>query len=370
MSISKEPIPNIAGQIMTVNGLIDPEHLGSTIMHEHLFIELWRDKVPSVGESDEESQLWNEKLNIKNLHMAHRRQPHIKDNYILSEEDMIIAETMQFKKWGGSTIVDVTNIGLGRKPYSLKRVSKSTGLNIVMGSGWYQKAYHPDNMDQMTVEDMTDEIVRDVTVGVGDTGVRSGIIGEVGINGQPLTPNEIKSLQASARASRVTGAAITLHRGGGGSERCETMSILSKEGSDLSRVIFGHSDEIAGDVPLMMQLLNQGVYIQFDLLGRVGVPLRFHPYGDDQRSLNASASTAAVADAIPLLIKKGHADRILLSQDVCTKMQLKAYGGTGYSFILETFLSEMRLRGVSEEDINMIMFENPARILTFVEPQH
>ena len=201
---------------MTVNGLMDPGHLGSTIMHEHLFIELWRDKVPSFDSPDNEALLWDEKLTIETLHMAHRRQPLIKDNYILSDEDMIIAETMQFKKRGGSTIVDVTNIGLGREPHSLQRVSRVTGLNIVMGAGWYQKAYHPDNMDQLTVEDMADKIICDVTVGIDDTGVRSGIIGEVGINGEPLISNEIKSLQASARASQVTGAAITLHRGGAG----------------------------------------------------------------------------------------------------------------------------------------------------------
>ena len=368
MSITAGPIPNIAGQAMTVNGLVDPGHLGSTIMHEHLFIELWRDKVPAFDTPVTESLLWDEKLTIENLHLAHRRQ-HIKDNYILSDEDMIIAETMQFKKRAGSTIVDVTSMGLGRDPQALQRVSIATGLNIVMGAGWYQKAYHPDNMDQLTVEEMADKIVGDVIVGVGDTGVRSGIIGEVGINGEPLTPNEIKSLRASARASRVTGAAITLHRGGAGRERLETMSILGEGGADLSRVIFGHSDEIAGDLPLMLELLSHGVYIQFDLLGRVGVPLRFHPDGDDLGSLNTSASTAAVADAIPQLIEAGHADRILLSQDVCTKMQLKAYGGTGYSFILERFLPEMRSRGVSEEHIKMMMVQNPARVLTFAEPK-
>ncbi len=147
------------------------------------------------------------------------------------------------------------------------------------------------------------------------------------------------------------------------------MSILGENGADLSRVIFGHSDEIAGDLPLMMELLSQGVYIQFDLLSRVGEPLRFHPDADDHGSINTSASTAAVADAIPQLIEAGHANRILLSQDVYTKMQLKAYGGTGYSFVLEIFLPEMRSRGVSEEHIKMMMIENPARVLTFAEPQ-
>ena len=137
----------------------------------------------------------------------------------------------------------------------------------------------------------------------------------------------------------------------------------------MSRVIFGHSDSIAGDMDLMLELLDHGVYIEFDLMGRVGVPLRYVPDGDDLRSFMSSAGTAAVAEAIPKLIDAGYVERILLSQDVSAKMQLKKYGGTGYSFLQEKFLPEMRSRGVSEEHINIMMVENPKRILTFVEPQ-
>ena len=353
---------------MTVDGAMGPEELGSTIMHEHLFIELWRDKVPAFNAPVTESMLWEEKLTMENLHLAHRRK-HIKDNYILSDEEMIIAETMEFKKNGGSTIVDVTSIGLGRDPLALRRVSKATGLNIVMGAGWYQKAYHPDNMDQRTVEDMADEIVRDLTVGVGDTGVRSGIIGEVGINGEPMTPNEIKSLQASARASRVTGAAITLHRGGAGRERLETMSILGEGGADLSRVIFGHSDGIAWDIPLLLELLGHGAYVQFDVLGMGLTSLYLTPESHAQADLMGLPTTPLVVEAIPRLIEEGYEDRILLSQDVCTKMQLKRFGGNGYSFVLEAILPELKKKGVTEEQSRKLMVDNPARVLTFVEPK-
>jgi phosphotriesterase-related protein len=224
-------------------------------------------------------------------------------------------------------------------------------------------------MDQRTVEDMTDEIIRDVTVGVGGTAIRSGIIGEVGIEGNPITENEIKSIRASGRASRATGAPISFHRGGQGRERLAVIGMLGEEGTDLARVIFGHSDPISGDLDLMLELLSHGVYIQFDLLGRVGVALRFVQDGDDLRAFMTSAGTAAVAEAIPKLIEAGYADRVLLSQDVCTKAQLKRYGGTGYSFIMEKFLPKMRSRGVSEEHIQMMMVENPKRILTFVDPQ-
>ena len=152
---------------------------------------------------------------------------------------------------------------------------------------------------------MTAEIVRDVTVGVGGTAIRSGIIGEVGIEGNPITENEVKSIRASGRASRATGAPVSFHRGGIGRERLEVVRILDEEGTDMSRVIFGHSDFISGDLELMLELLGHGVYIQFDLLGRVGVPLRFVPAVDDLGMFLTSAGTAAVAEAIPKLIEAG-----------------------------------------------------------------
>ena len=361
-------VPNMAGKVMTVLGPIDPDQLGSTLMHEHLFITLYRAFEPGHYTSATDWGLWEQELTMDKLDLARDRRP-IRDNWVLVDERTAIAEAREFRHHGGSTIVDVTSIGIQRDPLALSRVSHATGLNVVMGAGWYQKLYHPTDMDQRTVEDLTNEIVRDVTVGVGDTGIRSGIIGEIGIEGAPITENEIKSIRASGRASRATGAPISFHRGGRGRERLAVIGMLGEEGTDMSRVIFGHSDSIAGDLDLMLELLSYGVYIQFDLLGRVGAPLRYAPDGDDIQMFPTSAGTATVAEAIPKLIEAGYADRLLLSQDVCNKMHLKKYGGTGYSFILEKFLPEMRSRGVSEEHLQMMMVENPKRILTFVEPQ-
>ena len=210
---------------------------------------------------------------------------------------------------------------------------------------------------------MANEIIRDITVGVGATGIRSGIIGEVGVQGDPIEPNEVKSIRASVRASRATGAAISLHLGGWGREKLETIAIMGEEGVDPSRVIFGHSDSSAADLPLLLELLEHGVYIQFDNMGRVGVLLDLRPPTPKQPY--AAALSALVVDAIPKLIDAGYADRILLSQDVCTKVQLKRYGGTGYSFLLETFLPHLRDRGLAEEHIRMMMVENPKRVLAF-----
>ena len=221
------------------------------------------------------------------------------------------------------------------------------------------------------MEDMTDEIIRDVTVGVGDTGIRSGIIGEVGVEGNRRSPRTTsRAYGHPARASRATGAPITFHRGGQGREKLTVIGILAEEGADLSRVIFGHSDPLASDMELMLEMLGHGVYIEFDLMGRVAVPLRYVPDGDDLRSFMSSAGTAAVADAIPKLIDAGHIDRILLSQDVSAKMQLKKYGGTGYSFLHGKVPTRTALtRGLRGAHPDMMMVVNPKRILTFVEPQ-
>ena len=353
------------GKIMTVAGPIDPDDLGTTIMHEHLFIALTKQVAPDERSPASDVALWGEKLTLENLHLARSRRS-IFDNWILSDEDLAIREAMEFRKMGGDSIVEMTSTGIHRDPEGLLRVSRATGLNIVMGSGWYQKAYHPPNMDELTVEDMGEEIVRDINVGVRDTGIRSGVIGEIGVQGGPIEPNEVKSIRASVRASRATGAAISFHLGGQGREKLQTLAIMDEEGVDRSRVIYGHSDSSAGDIPLLLELLREGVYIQFDLMGRVGVPIDMGP-SDGGVGLTLPL-TAMVAAAIPQLIGAGHVDQILLSQDVCTKVQLKAYGGTGYSYILETFLPHLRSRGVSDEHIRKMMVENPKRVLTLAEP--
>ena len=211
--MSTETQTNMAGKVITVNGPMDPDQLGATIMHEHIFIDFWRDKTLGFNAPATDVEIWDQKLTLENLHLARERK-HMKDNYMLTDEDVAVRELQYFKNSGGRTVVDVTNIGLGRDPLALQRVANATGLNIVMGSGWYQKFYHPVDMDERTVEDLASEIVRDITVGVNGTGIRSGVIGEVGINGNPLTPNEVKSIKASARASRATGASISFHQGG------------------------------------------------------------------------------------------------------------------------------------------------------------
>ena len=365
------PVPDMSGRAMTVTGPVDPEELGFTLSHEHIFIDLRKTHlphrkfividdrlVPDPPDEDfpaTELSLWEAKVDLGNLHLARSVAP-IADNYVLSDEDTAIEEVREYKRHGGNTIVELTSIGLKRDPMALRRVSERTGVHIIMGTAYYQRVYHPDNMDQRSVEDLTATIVKDVVEGVYDSGIRSGIIGEVGINGDPLITNELKSMRAAARASRLTGAPICIHLGGKGVEKHTVLDIVADEGVDLSRVILGHCDGIATDLQFMLELLARGVYAAFDNLGR-------------EPEIVVPSRTARVAEAIPPLLDSGYEDRVLLSQDICHKISLKAYGGLGYSFLQEEFLPRLKELGVTQAQIDKFMVENPKRILTFVAPE-
>ena len=348
-------IPNLAGKVLTVVGPVDPEVLGQTIMHEHIFIDFQNPVARANISQATDMGLHLSPVSLNVLSEVRFRRTPNRDNLYLTDLGEAIDEVMEFKRHGGQTIVDVTSIGLGRDPHALQQVSQATGLSIVMGAGWYQKQFHPADMDSRTIEELTDVIVRDIVVGAQGTSVRSGIIGEVGINGNPLTANEMKSIRASARASRITGAAISFHVGGRGEEKFTVLEAVAEEGADLRRVIMGHSNSIADDLPFMKRLLERGVFIQFDTLGRPDGRL-------------GGVDDGKVARGIVELIEAGYADRVLLSQDVCNKIQLKKYGGTGFSYVLENFLPALRDLGVEEEDIHKMMVENPVRALTFAAP--
>lgn len=358
-------IPDLSGKALTVNGPMDPSSIGVTLMHEHLLIDLnlpdydvqrWRtahQRPPPTRAS--EVGIYRSPLTIEILAFVELGYPN-HDNFLLDDEQLAVREVNEFRRRGGNTVVDVTSIGLKRDPLALRRVADATNLNIVMGSSWYHRAWHPRDVSERSLASLTDQIVREVTTGVDGTGIRAGIIGEVGTHGDPLTPDEIKVIRASGRASRMTGAPISLHTAADLREQPKILDLLASERTDLKRVIVGHSDSLVVDRPFLRCLLKRGVYIEIDDLG--GAPPR----------PSSSISDGDLARAVVDLIREGYLRQILLSQDVCTKVQLKAYGGTGYAFILETFIPYLKELGVSDDEIRVLMVENPRNALTFSTP--
>ena len=311
--------------VQSVSGPVAPEALGFTLPHEHTGIALWQ--IPARWD------YWE----------------------LTVDDQMVVPELAAFKAAGGGTLVDLTLPGVGRDPDRLRRYAEATGLTIVMGCGWYRTAYYPIEalIDRRTVDDLADELVREAHDGVGSTGIRPGIIGEIGTDKPWLTALEERVHRAAARASRRTGLAITTHavRSPVGLDQ---LRVFEDEGADLGRVVIGHADSYP-HLDHYLEIVRRGANLEFDFLG-----MSFTP--------SERLGEGRIVDLIGELVARGHADRILLSQDVCHDSQLKAYGGNGYVYLFETFLPRLRDAGMSEATIRTMTFDNPARILTVAAP--
>ena len=363
VTCSATAAPSLVGKVITVTGPMAPEALGMTLPHEHLFMDFsplvdtpegWSEVGEIKPSTPEDIAFYNAPLTIERLGDATMGREN-RDNRLLNDEANAIREVTDYKWNGGGTIVDVTTTGIKPNPAALKRVAEDTGVTIVMGYGWYEHGYVGDAIDHRSVASMADEIVHAITVGAGDTGIRAGIIGEIGIK-NPRREYEKKILGAAVNASRRTGAAISIHMARGFHEQVDTLKFLKESGADLRRVAMGHSNPIADNMPLMLTVVKQGAFIQFDLLGEAPHILSEVPDHD-------------VAVAIMELIKQGYVSQILLSQDVCLKTKLKAYGGSGYSFVAEQYIPYLKHLGATDEQITQMVVTNPRRLLTFVEPR-
>ena len=188
-------ISELIGKAQTVLGPISAEDLGITLPHEHLVVDLSAWFVEPAPAS--QRILAYQPVSLENLHWLHYNSASNLDNLRVWEEEVIISEVLHYKQAGGSTIVDLTNIGFGRDPLALQRIARTTGLNIIMGAGYYIDQSHPPELANKTEEEIAEEIVQDITVGVSATRVRAGIIGEIGCL-YPLTKSEHKVLRAAA----------------------------------------------------------------------------------------------------------------------------------------------------------------------------
>lgn len=361
-----------AGRVMTVLGPVDPSRIGITLPHEHLFIdftlpldepERWALANRRHPRTAEDIRIWEMPVtDPAQRAFLIRHAWENRDMLLLQDVDGVLREARAFKDVGGGTIVDVTSIGIGRNPAKLVELAQRSGLNVVMGAGWYRPAWHPPGHAERSVESLTAEIVRDVVVGVGGSGIRAGIIGEV--SAMQMTDDgretaEARGVRAAARASRMTGAAISLHQWhGDGSVLKATLDLIEAEGGDLARVIVGHVDGVTSrDIGLLRALADRGVTLEFDLLG---TPFRLNIPVMDERPM---------VDAVVALVRSGYGDRVLLSHDVCTRFQQARYGGNGFTYIALEVLPYLRRHGVTEAQIGQLLIGNPQRLLTLVAPE-
>ena len=344
----------LKGMVQTVLGPVSPSELGPTMTHEHLLIDfLCMFNPPPEATARARAE---EPITLENLGWVRYNSFSNRDNLLLGDEETAIEEASLYKRAGGGTIVDATTIGIGRDPLALARIARATGLNVVMGAGYYVDAVHPEGMDTLAEPDIAAQIVADITQGVGDTGVRAGIIGEIGCT-WPLTANERKVLRAAASAQRETGAAILIHPGRSEAAPREILDVLAESGADVGRTIMGHLDRTVANFDTLMDLASSGCYLEWDLFGNES---SYYPLSDI-----SMPSDAQRIDVIAKMVAEGYGERIVVAHDVCTKHRLVRYGGHGYGHIVENIVPRMRQR-LSAQEVDAIVVQNPARILTIV----
>ncbi|MEI9426214.1 phosphotriesterase family protein [Mesorhizobium sp. Cs1299R1N3] len=332
-----------------MTGLVNPESIGLTLMHEHL---IW-DARPSdwrASEPGPEIQL----CNCFRINYARLKVPR---NFVCRSIEIVSQEVVKMIEAGGRTLVELSCGGLAPDPKGLMQIAQKTGAQIVMGCGYYQDSYQDRANESRSIDSFAEEITSQIVEGAWGTDVRAGIIGEIGCQ-VPWTALERRVLQGALIAQAETGASVNIHPGRHEDQPQQIAEFVVGNGGRIDRTILSHIDRTIFDVDRLLRLADTGCVIEFDLFGQ---EQGYYPWANIE-----PPNDAGRLRLIRALIKRGHLDRVVISHDICQLTRLTCYGGHGYVHIYENVIPLMRERGFSEREIDAILVDNPKRLLTFV----
>jgi phosphotriesterase-related protein len=307
------------GQVVSVSGPRPVDSLGIVDAHDHLFL----DSPALPGQA-------------------------------FVDVDRAIEEAREARATGIGTLVDMTPIGLGRRPDGLRAVADATGLTVVGASGYHRDEHYPDGhwVYAATVETLADRIVADLTTGMHPADwndealppdpARAGAI-KGGASYHHITRGERRRLEAIAGASARTGAAILVHTEIGTAGH-EIVDLLEASGATTDRIALAHLDRNP-DAELHAEIAGRGVTLEYDTIGRT----KYHP-------------DSLVLDLIEALVAAGHVDRIVLGLDLGRRDYFRAYGGgPGLRYLMTAFVPRLRRR-LGDAAVDLILRANPARL--------
>ena len=345
------------GLVMTVLGPIDVDEMGVALMHEHLLVDA--------------RSWWHEPKQAERRHLAEgpvrpsilgelRMDPFVNpDNCSLDDEQAAIEELALFSELDGRTVVDPTCRGIGRDPDALVRISRASGLHLVMGAGYYLEGSHPAHVKSMSIAAIAEEIERDAIDGVDGSDIKIGLIGEIGVSAD-FTSEEEKVLRAAARASATTGLPLMVHLPGWERHAHRVLDITGEEGAKPEETVLCHMNPSFDDQDYQISLAERGAFIEYDMIG-----MDFY-YADQDAQCPSDTETAR---AIKALIDQGWLTSLLLSQDVFLKMMLTRHGGFGYGYVMRHYLPRLRRLGVTDEQTRQLMVGNPKRVFSSAHRQ-
>jgi phosphotriesterase-related protein len=265
---------------------------------------------------------------------------------LLDDETAVGDELTALRRSHGlAAVVELTCLGMGRDAAALARISERAQVAVVAATGFYHGSFHPSYVAGSSVADLARRLLTEIEDGLDGTGIRPGVIGEIGTSGWTPSKDEERCLRASARAALQSGLPLATHaqlgRGGLGQ-----LDVLTAEGLAPGRISIGHQD-LLDDAQAHRKLADAGAYVAFDTIGKTS-------YQNDDVRLRRALD----------LIDAGHAERLLLSADVSRSGYLKANGGGGYGTVFDSFVPRLAAAGVDEATLRLLLHDNPIRFLT------
>ncbi|WP_300384217.1 phosphotriesterase-related protein [Clostridium sp.] len=261
----------------------------------------------------------------------------------LNNKEQTIEEFKELKTKGVSTIIDVTNIGMGRNTEYVAEVIEKTGINILQSTGYYKEPFLPEEVYKLNVKEISNIMINEIVNNIEGSKSKASLIGEVGTSLKKIEDMEHKVFEASSKAHIETGAPIITHTTLG-KLGLEQIDLFKKFNVDLSKVTLSHID-LSGDLEYMFRLLDTGVNIAFDTIGKNN----YQPDDDRVKWLKA-------------LCSRGHSKQIVMSMDITRKSHFKGNGGLGYNYLIDSFIPKLYENEISKEHIENMLVNNIKRI--------
>lgn len=338
--VRHEPEPSA----VTVLGPVARSALGFVLPHEHLTIDNAIHHLPAAGLDPQATVTMGMLGDL-------RVWPHAVISNLVMDDDAAALEDLEaYRGLGGLTLVEQTPRGMGRDLARLMDFAQQSGVNIIAGTGWYVLPGHGDQVAGRSVADLARQLVQDLT----GPQPRAGVIGEIGISRQP-EPDELRVLDAALIAQAQTGAPIWIHQTTTAPMR-PLIDRLGRPGVDRSRIVLCHCDYDLRDVSLHREAMAMGLTVELDLFG--------FPAWNRRNWVHAPNDTLRTERLVEL-IGEGFGPRLLISQDLCQKLQLRRYGGYGYSHLQAHVRELFGTLGGSAEAWRMLTQDNPARLLAW-----
>lgn len=337
--------------VQTVCGAIAPEQLGFTLPHEHIFWDL-NIYLPKDLDIQDENDPRNQNICLENLTQVRSKFQQYSRNVIQHDPNIAEKELFWFKEAGGGTICDCTVRGIGPRPQLLKEVSAHTGVNVILGTGFYCHNALTDKENRLDKHQKAEQITKDLQDGFEGTDIKAGFI-KIGVE-SIRSEEDRASLAAAAIAQKQTGASILIHQPGIEHQANDIFEVLTAHGGDLSRTVMCHCDPLLPDLDYIDAMAKAGAYISFDFFGLDGVlgKTLFLPTDKDR------------IFSILALIDRGDLENIVISHDTVYKTMLRQFGGYGYAHIQKDVWPLMLANGYTQDILDQISIQNPMEIFS------